>query len=90
MICFTNGWHRFDRIDEPLPAHGEGRGCTGNGIRAKGGAAMKRVVCDCLILIGWLGLIGVPFTFGGSLSIALVSFLFAHMMEQTSVEGRPV
>lgn len=51
---------------------------------------MKRVVCDCLILIGWLGLIGIPFTFGGSLSIALVSFLFAHMMEQTSVEGRPV
>jgi hypothetical protein len=51
---------------------------------------MRRVFCDCLILIGWLGLIGVPFTFGGSLSIAVVSFLFAHMLETTSVEEDPV
>ena len=51
---------------------------------------MRRFFCDCFIVIGWLGLIGVPFTFGGSLSVAVVSFLFAHMLETTSVEQNTI
>ncbi len=47
---------------------------------------MRRVFCDCLIIIGWLGLIGIPFTFGGSLSISAVSFLLATVLETTGIE----